>query len=76
MDHSNIEISISRSFFSVLYLTFILLLIGNHTIYAQGSGSISGKAIDKTSGEPLLYANVHLEGTSLGTSTDDCKFAC
>lgn len=36
-----------------------------------GPGSIKGKVVDKSSGEELLYANVQLEGTSLGTSTDD-----
>lgn len=37
----------------------------------QGPGTISGKVVDKSSGEELLFANVQLEGTSLGTSTDD-----
>lgn len=36
-----------------------------------GPGSISGKVVDKSSGEELLFANVQLEGTSLGTSTND-----
>lgn len=36
-----------------------------------GPGSISGKVVDKSTGEELLFANVQLEGTSLGTSTND-----
>ena len=40
-------------------------------MYAQGSGTISGTVIDKISGEKLLFANLQLEGTSLGTSTND-----
>ncbi len=37
----------------------------------EGPGSISGKVVDKSTGEELLFANVQLEGTSLGTSTND-----
>ena len=38
---------------------------------AQGPGRISGRVVDKASDEELPFANVHLEGTSLGTSTND-----
>ena len=34
------------------------------------TGKISGRIIDKESGEPLIGANVIVEGTSLGASTD------
>ncbi len=35
------------------------------------SGSIYGKIVDKVSDEALLFANVQLEGTSFGTSTNE-----
>ncbi|NET31424.1 MAG: TonB-dependent receptor [Cyanothece sp. SIO1E1] len=38
---------------------------------AQGPGTIVGTVVDKTSGEALSFANVQLEGTSLGASTGD-----
>lgn len=36
----------------------------------SGPGSISGKVVNKVSGEKLPFASVRLEGTSLGASTD------
>jgi len=71
MDHSNIETSMFKSFASVLGLVCVLFFLGLNSLYAQGSGSISGTVLDKTSGEELLFANVQLEGTSFGTSTDE-----
>ena len=61
----------SKSVVSVLCLVFIVFFSGIHSMNAQGSGSISGTIVDKASGEKLLFANVQLEGTSLGTSTND-----
>lgn len=37
----------------------------------SGPGSISGKVVNKVSGEKLPFASVRLEGTSLGASTDN-----
>jgi hypothetical protein len=63
-------ISMSRSFVSALCLVFAIIFLGTHPIYAQGSGNISGTVVDKVSGETLPGANVFLEGTSLGSSTN------
>ena len=71
MNHSNIERSVSKSFVSLLCLIFIACFLGTQSIYAQGVGTISGKVVDKTTNEELLFANVLLEGTSFGTSTDE-----
>lgn len=60
--------SIFKSFVSVL--TIVFLLFGSHSVYAQGSGSISGTVVDKISGESLPGANVFVQETSLGTSTN------
>ncbi len=69
--HSTTRISISTSFLSALCLVFAVFFLGIHSTYAQGSGNISGKVVDKSSGDELPFANVQLEGTSLGTSTGE-----
>ena len=66
--HSRRSSSISA--FAILGMTLILLLFGGDNILAQGSASIRGTVTDKASGEELLYANIQIQGTSLGTSTD------
>lgn len=71
MDQSNTESSMVKSFVSVLFLVLVSFFGVIHANYAQGGGTISGTVIDKTSGEKLLFANVQLEGTSLGTSTNE-----
>ena len=71
MNHPNISISVSKSFVSIFCSLFIVCILGIPSIYAQGTGTISGEAVDKASGEELLFANVLLEGTTLGTSTDE-----
>jgi hypothetical protein len=48
--------------------SFLVLIFTVSTIYGQGI--IRGKIFDKESGEPILYANVLLEGTTMGTTTD------
>ncbi len=48
-------------------------LLGVFTLAAQGT--ITGTMIDGDSGEPLMFANVSIEGTTTGTDTDfDGKF--
>ena len=71
MDHSKIEKPMSKSFVSVFFLVVIAFFLGIHSTNAQGSGSISGTVVDNATGEKLLFANVQLEGTSLGTATND-----
>ena len=75
MDYPNFELSIAKTFVSRLCLAFIVSFLGIHSIFAQGSGNISGTVVDKVSGEKIPFAGVRLEGTSLGASTDnDGKF--
>jgi len=52
-------------------LLCLLLLAGFNPSYGQESGNISGIVVDKTSGEELPFANVHLVGTSFGSATGD-----
>ncbi len=57
--------------FRKFYTTILLLLITFSFSLAQtGTGRISGKVIDKQTGEALIGANVIVEGTTLGAATD------
>jgi hypothetical protein len=47
-------------------ICFSLLIISS---YAQ-NGSIKGFVYEKKSGEPVIFTNVYLEGTSIGSATD------
>ncbi|WP_406685099.1 TonB-dependent receptor [Seonamhaeicola sp. MEBiC1930] len=52
---------------------FILLILFFTTAftYAQGTGSVAGKLIDKEyNNEPLAFANVLIKGTTKGTTSD------
>jgi TonB-dependent receptor len=57
-------------------LIIFILLFGFSFLFAQdepergGSGRIIGVITDHTTGEPLIGANIMLEGTSLGAATD------
>jgi outer membrane receptor protein involved in Fe transport len=51
--------------------TFILLLILSTIPFAlNAQGKISGKVIDKSTGEPIVGANIIIEGTNLGAASD------
>jgi len=47
----------------------MLLLFGIDT-WAGTTGKIMGKVVDKDSGDPIIGANVYIEGSSLGTASD------
>jgi len=66
MDRSYIMVSMLKSFAAVF---IVFLVFGTQAIFAQGSGTISGTIVDKGSGDALPFANVQLEGTSIGAST-------
>src|SRR5690349_2223994 len=52
-----------------LYAIFLLLL-GSFSGVAQ-KVTLSGKVVDKDSGEPLSYASIVLKGKALGTVAND-----
>ena len=53
----------------------LLSLLVVQFAFAASSGSITGRVVDKTTGDPLPGANVTIQGTSIGASTDlDGKF--
>ena len=56
-------------------LAYILIFCVFFTIFpaklsALDNGKIKGLVLDRVTGNPLPYANVFLDGTSLGSSTD------
>ena len=53
---------------------FYLLLLFSAFSYAQQRSSLSGKVIDKTTGEPLVNAEVIIKETGKGTATNEKGF--
>jgi len=48
----------------------IILLFTCFNSFAQTTGTIKGFVYDKKTGEPMIYTNVRILGTKLGTQTD------
>ncbi|MFW5877615.1 MAG: TonB-dependent receptor [bacterium] len=59
-----------RKIFTLLALAFLFTSFS----FAQRNGIITGQLLDASNGEPLIFANVALEGTSVGTVTDEDGF--
>ncbi|MCB0283100.1 MAG: TonB-dependent receptor [Calditrichaeota bacterium] len=59
-----------RNFKKIIEVFSILLLLGNISLFAQTTGKIVGLIIDGKTNEPLVGANVMIEGLPLGASTD------
>jgi outer membrane receptor protein involved in Fe transport len=51
---------------------WVVIVLGLTSLYsfAQATGKITGKVTDATTGEPLIGANVSVEGTTYGAATD------
>ena len=58
------KIQLSKLFF-VLF-TFLY----NVVVVAQNDNNVKGFVYEKTTGEPMMFCNVYLKGTTLGASTD------
>jgi outer membrane receptor protein involved in Fe transport len=56
--------------FSLLFITVLTIILPFTILHSQTSGKISGKIVDKATGEPLPFANVFVEGTTIGTASD------
>jgi outer membrane receptor for ferrienterochelin and colicin len=55
-------------------IIFTIIIFSNYLSFSQ-SGSLSGAVYDKTNNEPIPFANVLIEGTTIGSTTDlDGKF--
>ena len=46
------------------------LLFAMTGLWSQDNGSVRGTVLDKETGEPIIFGNVFLEGTSYGGTTD------
>ena len=46
------------------------MLMTCFVVFAQGDNSIKGFVYEKSNGEPVMFANVYLKGTTLGSTTD------
>ena len=57
------------SFTAKVLSTFIFLIVLSVNLYSQTSGKLVGRVTDE-SGEPLIGANVILDGTTMGAATD------
>ncbi len=56
---------------SALILIFVSTTLLSH---AQKNATIRGTVIDKSNGEPVLFTNVVLKGTTIGAQTDENGF--
>mgnify|MGYP001272323063 CR=1 FL=1 len=50
-------------------LLFLLSVLLTTTVFAQ-TGNIRGFVYEKESGEPVMFCNVFLKGTTIGAATD------
>jgi hypothetical protein len=57
-----------------LRLSLCLLLCLPVLAFAQGTGTIRGFVYQEASGEPVIFTNVVLEGTTMGAATDENGF--
>ncbi|MDX1700433.1 MAG: carboxypeptidase-like regulatory domain-containing protein, partial [Melioribacteraceae bacterium] len=53
----------------VLLLLSLLLTLSNMSL-AQSTGKIMGRVLDQATGEGIPFANVFIEGTSIGAASD------
>lgn len=54
-----------------MILALVMAFVMPGSVLGQGRGGVKGFLKDAVSGEPLMYANVSLTGTTSGTVTDD-----
>ena len=55
-------------------IIFTIIIFSTYISFSQ-NGSLSGAVYDKTNNEPIPFANVIIEGTTIGSTTDlDGKF--
>ena len=53
---------------------FYLFLLFSPTLIAQNKGVLSGKVLDKSTGDPLINAEIIIKDLNKGTTTDDKGF--
>ncbi|HMB40424.1 MAG TPA: TonB-dependent receptor, partial [Balneolaceae bacterium] len=65
---------LKTSFKFTVGISFLLLIGSSIDIHAQSTGTLTGYVTDARSGEPLVGANVGLQETTKGASTDSDGF--
>jgi len=56
--------------FCRIAFVLVLIILPTANIFAQDKGSISGRLLDASNDEPLFFANIYIEGTTIGTVSD------
>ena len=56
--------------FKIIFTIFISLFFAANLGAQTLKGIVAGKLVDSETGDPLIYANVHLEGTTFGAASD------
>ena len=74
MNRLNEILKMWKSFQIVSFSLITFLLLNTSYLFAADSGEIRGKVVDIANGEALPFANIMLEGTSIGTATDNKGF--
>lgn len=57
-------------FFCKKIVVFVLILFVNILAFGQSDNSLKGFVYEKSTGEPVMFCNVYLKGTTYGCSTD------
>ncbi len=57
-----------------IFFWLLALTVFSSSAIAQSTGTIRGFVYDKDNGQPVLFTNVYLEGTTFGASTDENGF--
>ena len=52
------------------FILLVFMMITSVCAFAQGDNSIKGFVYESSNGEPMMFANVFLKGTTLGSTTD------
>ncbi len=56
------------------WMTAVLLLLSTLLTYAQTTAALTGYVTDAATGKPMPFANVYINGSTRGTSTDEKGF--
>lgn len=59
-----------KNFYIINFIVIVFLSLCNTIVYGQNNNSIRGFVYEKSTEEPMMFSNVYLKGTTIGTSTD------
>ncbi len=63
--------TMNNRFFTRLVFTTLFLFVMGFAAFAQDDNSIRGFVYEETTGEPMMFTNVYLKGTTFGGSTNE-----